>query len=303
MSTHRSLLLAAFLASGCATTPSTPAGPPETVELRFAPRPSTAQVDMVHVRTVRAGGSEQVQRTTAHSTQRVLEIPEGFAHVDENVRIETNPPDPLIQELMVGIAERVQLIANRDGQLAEIRGLDELQPAMLEWFDSLEIEGAQPQMMQQLRGVVVHATDEDTMLKKEASDWHARVGIWNGKVLEIGRTYEVQGGNVTYRVAERVPCFEGEKDLGCVRLQLTHRPSAEEMEPARAMMEQVLAAQGDIQVLEVTSENKVEVVARPETLEPFSLKKQRLTVTTLEEAGERATIEGDDVDMITWRYE
>lgn len=303
MSTHRSLLLAAFLAAGCATTPSTPAGPPETVELRFAPRPSTSQVDLVKVRTIRAPGSEQVQRTAAHSTQRVLEIPEGFALVDENVRVELSPPNPLIQELIAGIAERVQVIANRDGQLTEIRGLDELQPAMLEWFDSLELGNAPPQLIQQLRGVVVQATDEDQMIEQEASNWHSRVGIWNGKVLEIGRTYEVPQDNVTYRVAERIPCFEGEKDLLCVRLQLTHRPSAEELKPARAMAEQLFAAQGDIQVLDMTSENRVEVVARPETLEPFSVKKQRLMVTTIEKAGQQSTIERDEVDTISWRYE
>ena len=55
-------------------------------------------------------------------------------------------------------------------------------------------------------------------------------------------------------------------------------------------------------MVDVTSDDRVDLVVLPETLEPFRMKKQRLIVTTIEQGDQRATIERDEATR-TWRYE
>lgn len=57
------------------------------------------------------------------------------------------------------------------------------------------------------------------------------------------------------------------------------------------------------EVKEITGEDRIELVALPETLEPYRMVKKRMTITTLEVEGRTLELVHDEVDTITWQYE
>ena len=109
----------------------------ETVEFHFAPRPGTAQFNVNGAHTLLVDG----QKVRGHwsrmqATSRVLEVPEGFVFLNEQVSLQGDPPDPFGRDLLVQMAERVQALVSRKGEFLTVRNLEGLQSGMLSWFDS-----------------------------------------------------------------------------------------------------------------------------------------------------------------------
>lgn len=301
--TVRTPLLATLLLAGCATTPK---GPPagDTVELRFTPKPGAAQIEDVEVRTLRTAGKEQVRRTVMHATASVLEVPEGFALVNENVRFESAMPNPLL-DLAAKVAESFRLIVDPQGEIVSIHGLEELQPAMMQWLGGLRGSAVPPAVLEQMRATIVQITDPELVAERTASDWFVQVGAWNGKTLEIGRTYESPAPVAyRYRAIERVPCTEGATGERCVRLELESQPSPEQLERAEQAMAPLLrmldpgATHGPVEV-----NDRVELVVEPETLDAHWMEKRRQIRMSVTAAGQTTEVERDEVDTTTWRYE
>lgn len=300
---HRVLPVAAVLLAGCATTPKAPPAP-ETVELRFAPKPGSAQIENVDVRTLRVDGREQERRTAMHATATVLEVPEGFALVNENVRFESAAPSPLL-DLAARIAEGFRLVVNREGEIVSFHGLEELQPEIMRWFNGLKLGPVPPAVLEQMRAAILEASDPQRIADETAADWFEQVGAWNGKTLEIGRTYEAPApATYRYRAIERLPCTEGEKEPRCVRLELVSTPSEEARQQAKETLAPLLsAADPNATTGPIEMENRVELVVVPETLDAYRMEERQIVRMTVTSGEKSVQVERDDVETTTWRYE
>ncbi|WP_373048318.1 hypothetical protein [Vulgatibacter sp.] len=291
----------ALLLTGCATTPAAPAAE-ETVELRFRPEAGATEVHSERIRTIRAGGNEQVQRTTTRYTGTALEVPEGVAYGAENVRVESDYGPPVLHELGAQAAERFQMVVSPDAEIVAFRGLDELQAGLLAWFEEQpQVEGLPPQAREQLRAVIEQVSDPEMLATHAASDFYLEVGAWHGKTLELGRWYQSEDPAHAYAATGRIPCTEGEEEARCVRLELTSAPSEAELAQARQMMAQLFAAlpagaePGPIEI-----QDRFELVAEPDGLRPWRMRKVRTMESELTVQGEKQRIEVEDLRTTTF---
>lgn len=295
---------AALLLAACASAPEARPAPPEMVALRFAPQPGSARIESEEVRTLRVGEREQVRRTRMSATASVLQVPEGYAFVNEDVTFESDTPNPM-HELAAKIAEGYRVVASPEGEIVALHGLEELQSEMLQWFDSQDFSKAPPQLVEQLRHTVAQLTDPNVLAESSATEWFVQVAAWNGKTLEIGRTYEAEPpATYTYRALERVPCTPAETAPRCVRLELAAQPSERDRTKAREALTPLLqAVDPNAEMGPIEVEDRVELVVVPETLDAYRMVKRERMRTTVSAAGESARVERDEVRTTTWRYE
>jgi hypothetical protein len=175
----------------------------------------------------------------------------------------------------------------------------------MQWFGGLQHGPVPPAVLEQMRNTILQATDPRVIAEKTAADWFQQVGVWNGKTLEIGRTYEGPApDSYRYRAIERLPCRAGETEDRCVRLELVSRPPEEQLRRAAEAMGPLLRQLGpDTTHGPLEIDDRVELVVEPDTLDAHWMEEKRIVRMSVTSGAETASIERDEVETTTWKYE
>lgn len=308
------LLLAAALPA-CAGAPATPthedAGP---VHLRFGWKAGdTARVTEQRVRRVDLGQEQHQERKIDSAWQLAVEPVQSSEGTKEQTALGVVARDLEIQgpgvDAFRATIERAmaagRLVVAADGTPIRVEGAAEVRDAFL---------GSLPAPLPaEAQAMLQAALDPAVLERKELDSWSQLVGFWLDAELELGRQYSAnsaQGNSkgaaaprFRFGATARVPCSAADAERRCVRLEMAGSPSNEEIAAAMNPLVTLLAkaAPGsDVQVESV--DERIAVVAEPETLRPWSFERSR-TISMKMRLGGDESRDGSVVESTIRRYD
>jgi hypothetical protein len=208
-------------------------------------------------------------------------------HGDELVLVtsgfETNGTST--EEAAARAASLARIVVGRDGSFRRLEGVEASVAELLPALPGID-EKAKAQLSAQVEKVLQQGAQRE---------WSALAGFWNGKSLEIGRTYErigkgpiaLAGGAIfdisqSYVLTGRVPCSQGEQENRCVELRLTEKPTALSLTQITEAVNRGLSEQAGTEIASVIIdkiEDSTVLVTEPQTLKPHMLRMTNTLVT------------------------
>jgi hypothetical protein len=283
-----------------------------------------------HVRTF-AGATRGFVIETGY-TMAVEEHPEGLLvrHGDVEVRsVEADPPlseGTGLTRLAASLAQhKPNLVVSRSGLLLEVEGLAEttatMSAAAKPWLDSLTAEGTE------LPGLLGYMIGGDFLLDQYSDRWNSLIGLWSGGAQGVGQVTRAEvempsplgpGVQIPMEIElslpGRVPCTDTDPTDSCVELLFTAVADREQalivldevyQQVMQSLAGRVSEARGGwaFELADFAHEQRVRVVARPESLLPYRF--EYLRVVRLELLIDGVPNDGELIDEVvhTFRYE
>ena len=287
--------------------------PGEALALRFAwPPELSADVEVKRLR-VREGEREASSRLIeARYRMRTEPRPDSLRVVSEDLRVTSVDGRATSESLGDGkegadaaiAALAPTLRVDAEGHVLEVEGLEALRRQTAE-----RLAQASPQAAAQAARIA-----ELTITPEALSEhWGAAVESWVGLEVEPGARYDMEVNDArpgTLEISERVACFEGDADTGCLRLRLESWLDADE----GAAQQQIQSAGRELvgqlgggelpadAAVSVEVREEIELVTEPERLVPHFVRVRRERRIEAEHAGERRSALRIDETEHRYRY-
>lgn len=299
---------------------------PETIPLQFNWAPgldASVSTELRMLQMARPGISSDVRIVTRyrmlveeHASGLLVRNTDG-----ELLGIESDPPmaadDPmrLLYQGMSGI-DRGYVVSD-DGELLDVEGKGEVSAAfrtsLAPFFDSTantpEMEGT----LELLEGMLT----PEALVSEANQLWRALISIWTGTDVKVGAVHQSETEELSpilpgitipmrheTRLLERVPCPNDPETGGCVKLELRSFPDPTALqEMIGAITDQVGLQTLQLGFEEFEQENRVVLVARPESLIPYSMEVSATARAVTSVNGESMVIETLNTSKLTFDYE
>ncbi len=178
-----------------------------------------------------------------------------------------------------------------------------------------------PEVQAEIKAHFESLMTREVMEQHVSGSWSAFVGNWAGAELELGQEYEsvdevqlpIPGSPATRQltsvsILERTACDDAQprSSLDCVHLRMVTRLDPDETRKAIKSSAEQRAAPGtaipDSQLTDIQIDVEIDVVANPDTLQPYRGSWRSTGVfTTLEKGVEKSTTQTEST-IATWMY-